>query len=77
MVVQSVPAMDVVTHTKASIESEIQSISSAMMDTALMVAHMQSVSIASGTDELTGLTNHQSANVSCVEYVHGCIIMAL
>ena len=54
-------------HTRASTLLEIRSTSTAEMDTVPMVAHMQDVSTASGTNEHIGLTNHQSADVSCPE----------
>ena len=60
--------MEGATHTRASTQLETKSTSTATMDMTVMVAPMQSASIAGRTDEHTGLTNHQSADVSyCIQ----------
>ena len=56
--------MEGATHIGAGTQLETKSTSTVTMDMSVMVAPMQSASIASRPDEHTGLTNHQSADVS-------------
>ena len=58
VILQKVPAMAATSHTRASTRLETLSTSTANTGMMPMVAHRRSVSITSGTNELTGPINH-------------------